>query len=296
MENGEWRSKWRMFSLSPCPLVPLSPCPLVPLSPTCAPLADGGTMGAMSGISFDQVEAARLLRELATELLAAEGTARNGLFLELHRLEDTIFRLALEAHPDAPPGLAARAFSLEDTLPAPQVVRELQGLSSPLATPEIRNLYKHMNMARNNMAHDAALARVTVSRSNSKRMAHLAQLLAAQLDPSGEAIPLPPAAGQGGAGGAGRQGPPASVLGMAAREWGGGRAGVGVVAGGERAAGSGRAPAGAARRGRGVGGGTTGTPREGAALLERTCYNSTGETTGRLRLSPSWKTESNPLH
>ncbi|MDQ4076331.1 MAG: hypothetical protein M3220_08795 [Chloroflexota bacterium] len=138
--------------------------------------------------ALDRVEVARLLRELAAELLEAEGAERNGLFLELHRLQDTIFRLALESHPDAPPTLAAKAFAVVDALPAPQVVRELYALDSQLVTPEIRNLYKHMNVARNNMAHSAALARVIVSRNNSKRMARLARLLAEQLDPAHEGM------------------------------------------------------------------------------------------------------------
>ncbi len=138
---------------------------------------------------LNPVLAARLLRELATELVAADGAERNGLFLELHRLQDTLFRLALESHPQASPTLASRAFGLADPLPAPQVVRELQNLHSSWVTPEIRNLYKHMNVARNNMAHASALERVTISRSNSKRMAHLARLLADQLDPAREGLP-----------------------------------------------------------------------------------------------------------
>lgn len=180
-------------------------------------------MGRMSGTPFDRMKAARLLRALAAELMAAEGVARNGLFLELHRLEDTIFRLELESHPAAPPELAARAFSLVDALPAPQVVRELQGIDSPLATQEIRNLYKHMNMARNNMAHDATLERVMVSRSNSKRMAQLARLLATQLDPAG--VAQPPPSEQRADGGRGRSG-----IGQSALAWLLG-AGVGLLMG-----------------------------------------------------------------
>lgn len=138
---------------------------------------------------WDETEAARLLRELAAELLWAEGVARNGLFLELHRLLDTLFRRSLEAHADVTPEVAAQAFALADPLPAPQVVRELNRLGSVIATQEIRNLYKHMNMARNNMAHEAVLARVVVSRANCKRMAQLARLVADALDPAGEGVP-----------------------------------------------------------------------------------------------------------
>lgn len=146
----------------------------------------------MTTTTLDPLEAARLLRELADEMLAAEGAARNGLFLELHRLLDTLFRLALESHPKATPEEVASAFSLVDSLPAPQVVRLLQGLESPLVTPEIRKLYKHMNAARNNLAHEAVVARVVVSRANVKRMAQLARLLADQLDPAQAALPAPP--------------------------------------------------------------------------------------------------------
>jgi hypothetical protein len=143
----------------------------------------------MVRIEWSRVEAAQLLRELAAELLLAEGVARNGLFLELHRLLDTLFRLHLEEHPDATPELAAQAFSIADTLPAPQVVRELNRLGCPLTTQEIRNLYKHMNAVRNNMAHEAVIARVIISRTNSKRMAQLANLVADVLD--AERIGLP---------------------------------------------------------------------------------------------------------
>jgi hypothetical protein len=139
--------------------------------------------------AWDEVEAAQLLRELAVELLRAEGAARNGLFLELHRLLDTLFRRSLEAHPNALPEIAAQAFALADPLPAPQVVRELNRLGSGIATQEIRGLYKHMNMARNNMAHEAVIERVVVSRANCKRMAHLARLVADALDPKGEGVP-----------------------------------------------------------------------------------------------------------
>lgn len=139
--------------------------------------------------TLESLDAARLLRELADEVLIADGAARNGLFLELHRLLDTIFRLALESHPDATPEEAASAFSLVESLPAPQVVRLLHGLESPLVTLEIRKLYKHMNAARNNLAHEAVVARVVVSRANVKRMAQLAHLLADQLDPAQSALP-----------------------------------------------------------------------------------------------------------
>jgi hypothetical protein len=141
---------------------------------------------------FDPIVAAGVLREIATEIRTAEGAARNGLFLELHRLHDTIFRLSLESHPDLPPELQGSAFNLEAPLPAPQVVRELNRLGSPLAGKEIRNLYKHMNMARNNMAHDSIIGRVTVSNSNVKRMVELAGLVATVLDPRGERAPLRP--------------------------------------------------------------------------------------------------------
>ncbi|MGB0386119.1 MAG: hypothetical protein ACPGWR_15030 [Ardenticatenaceae bacterium] len=143
----------------------------------------------MSLTTLEPMKAALLLRELAEEVLIAEGAARNGIFLELHRLHDTIFRLALESHPDAPPEVSSLAFSRVNALPAPQVVRKLWELNSELVTPEIRKFYKHMNVARNNMAHDAVLERVMVSRSNSKRMARLATLLANQLDPEQEAMP-----------------------------------------------------------------------------------------------------------
>lgn len=158
----------------------------------------------MSTTTLEPIEGARLLRALAAELLLADGPARNGLFLELHRLEDTLFRLALEGHPDTPEALRGQAFSIVNPIPAPHVVRELNRLGSPLATPEVRSLYKHMNVARNNMAHEAVLARVEISRSNAKRMARLATLLADQLDPDGRGIPvegeaaaLAPARGEG---------------------------------------------------------------------------------------------------
>jgi len=121
--------------------------------------------------------------------LAGWGVARNGLFLELHRLLDTLFRLHLEEHPDATPELAAQAFSTADTLPAPQVVRELNRLGCPLTTQEIRNLYKHMNAVRNNMAHEAVIARVIISRTNSKRMAQLANMVADVLDAERNGLP-----------------------------------------------------------------------------------------------------------
>ncbi len=143
----------------------------------------------MVRIEWSRVEAAQLLRELAAELLLAEGVARNGLFLELHRLLDTLFRLHLEEHPDATPELAAQAFSIADTLPAPQVVRELNRLGCPLTTQEIRNLYKHMNAVRNNMAHEAVIARVIISRTNSKRMAQLANMVAEVLDAERNGLP-----------------------------------------------------------------------------------------------------------
>ncbi len=134
---------------------------------------------------LDTISAARLLRELAAELQQAQGPARNGLFLELHRLHDTIFRLSLESHPDLPPELLGTAFNLEEPLSAPQVVRELNRLGTPLATKEIRNLYKHMNMARNNLAHEAVIDRTTISNANVKRMVQLATLVAEVLDPNG---------------------------------------------------------------------------------------------------------------
>lgn len=143
----------------------------------------------MVRIEWSRVEAAQLLRELAAELLLAEGVTRNGLFLELHRLLDTLFRLHLEEHPDATPELAAQAFSVADTLPAPQVVRELNRLGCPLTTQEIRNLYKHMNAVRNNMAHEAVIARVIISRANSKRMAQLANMVADVLDAERNGLP-----------------------------------------------------------------------------------------------------------
>jgi hypothetical protein len=135
---------------------------------------------------FDPIAAARLLRELANEIRLAQGATRNGLFLELHRLHDTIFRLNLESHPALPPDLRGTAFNLEDPLPAPQVVRELNRLGSPLASTEIRNLYKHMNMARNNMAHESVIERVTISNNNMKRMVELANRVADVLDPTGQ--------------------------------------------------------------------------------------------------------------
>ncbi|MBA3533649.1 MAG: hypothetical protein H0T73_17165 [Ardenticatenales bacterium] len=144
----------------------------------------------MSRTAWEPIESARLLRTLAAELLLSEGPTRNGLFLELHRLHDVIFRMALERHPDAPPELAAQAFAVVDALPAPQVVRELHGLGAALITPEIRSLYKHMNVARNNLAHEAVVGRVTVSKGNVKRMANLATLLATQLDPDEQGLPL----------------------------------------------------------------------------------------------------------
>lgn len=139
--------------------------------------------------TFDPIHAAQVLRELAAEIRTSEGVARNGLFLELHRLHDTIFRLSLESHPNLPDDLQGSAFNLEEPMPAPQVVRELNRLGSPLADKEIRNLYKHMNMARNNMAHDSVIGRVTISNSNVKRMVQLAGLVADVLDPAGEGRP-----------------------------------------------------------------------------------------------------------
>lgn len=143
----------------------------------------------MSLTTLEPLKAALLLRELADEVLAAQGPMRNGIFLELHRLLDTTFRLALEGLPNAPSEVRSQAFNLVDSLPAPQVVRKLWEFESPLVTPEIRKLYKHMNTARNNMAHRAVLERVEVSRSNSRRMAHLARLVADQLDPEREMLP-----------------------------------------------------------------------------------------------------------
>lgn len=139
--------------------------------------------------SFDPIHAAQVLRELAADIRTAEGIARNGLFLELHRLHDTIFRFSLESHPNLPDDLQGAAFNLEEPMPAPQVVRELNRLGSPLAGKEIRNLYKHMNMARNNMAHESVIGRVTISNSNVKRMVQLAGLVADVLDPAGEGQP-----------------------------------------------------------------------------------------------------------
>lgn len=139
--------------------------------------------------SFDPIVAARLLREISAEIRTTEGAERNGLFLELHRLHDTIFRLALESHPDLPVELQGSAFNLHEPLPAPQVVRELNRLGSPLANKEIRNLYKHMNMARNTMAHDSVIERVTISNSNMKRMAELAIRVADVLDPHAQSHP-----------------------------------------------------------------------------------------------------------
>lgn len=144
--------------------------------------------------TFDPTAAAHLLRQLAAEIRSAEGATRNGLFLELHRLHDTIFRLSLESHPDLPPDLQGTAFNLEEPMAAPQVVRELNRLSSPLASKEIRNLYKHMNMARNNMAHEAVIGRVTISNSNMKRMVELATLVATVLDPTPPLEPTSPIA------------------------------------------------------------------------------------------------------
>ncbi len=135
---------------------------------------------------FDPIHAAQVLRELAVDIRTAEGAARNGLFLDLHRLHDTIFRNSLASHPNLPDGLHGAAFNLEEPMPAPQVVRELNRLGSPLASKEIRNLYKHMNMARNNMAHDSVIGRVTISNSNVKRMVQLAELVADVLDPDRE--------------------------------------------------------------------------------------------------------------
>jgi hypothetical protein len=135
------------------------------------------------------IETALLLRELAISVSKADYPARNGLFLELHRLHDTIFRLALESHPDASPELAAQAFSIVESMPVPQVIRELGKLNSELVSPEIRKLHKHMNMVRNNMAHKTVLERVVVSRTNAKRMTRLARLMALKLDPEQEAMP-----------------------------------------------------------------------------------------------------------
>lgn len=143
----------------------------------------------MSLTTLEPLKAALLLRELANEVMAAEGVMRNGLFLELHRLLDTTFRLALEASPNAPSEVRSRAFDQINSLPSPQVVRKLWEFESPLVTSEIRKLYKHMNAVRNNMAHKNVLERVVVSRSNSKRMGHLAVLVAKQLDPQEEALP-----------------------------------------------------------------------------------------------------------
>lgn len=134
-------------------------------------------------------ETALLLRQLAIEVSKADYPARNGLFLELHRLHDTIFRLALESHPDAPPELAAQAFSVVDSMPVPQVIRELRKLKSELVSQEIRKLHQHMNVVRNNMAHKTVLERVPISRANAKRMARLARLMADHFDPEREAMP-----------------------------------------------------------------------------------------------------------
>lgn len=139
----------------------------------------------MSGTRVEPGRTALLLHDLAAELLASEaGTERNGLFLELHRLLDTIFRDALECHPAAPPALAAQAFAVGDGLPAPQVLRELAALGSDLAQPEIRRAFDQVNAARNRMAHSATIERITVSRRHVKRMAHLARLVARTLDPT----------------------------------------------------------------------------------------------------------------
>ena len=158
----------------------------------------------MSDTELHPIEVASLLRQLSDEILVAKGPTRNGLFLELHRLHDTIFRLTLESHPHASPDLSAQAFSVVNPLPSPQVVRELYRLDSQLVTTEIRNLYKHANIARNNMAHKARLERVTVSRSNANRISRLARLLADRLDPAQEGMPeiseeidsVPPPTGQ----------------------------------------------------------------------------------------------------
>lgn len=143
----------------------------------------------MSLTTLEPLKVALLLRELADEVVAAEGATRNGLFLELHRLLDTTFRLALEELPNAPSEVRSQAFSQVDSLPAPQVVRKLWEFESSLVTAEIRKSYKHMNAVRNNMAHKNVLERVVVSRSNSKRMAHVARLVANQLDPEQEMLP-----------------------------------------------------------------------------------------------------------
>lgn len=134
-------------------------------------------------------ESARLLRELAGELLARDGMARNGTFLELHRLHDVIFRAALERHPGAPPGLAARAFAVNEALPAAQVPRELAALGDPLGDPELCRLFQHVTAARNRLVHRPVLARQQVSRQNSRRMARLARLTADILDPDLTALP-----------------------------------------------------------------------------------------------------------
>lgn len=137
---------------------------------------------------IDALEGARLLRELAGELLERDGMARNGTFLELHRLHDVIFRAALERHPEAPPGLAARAFAVNEALPAAQVPRELAALGDPLGDPELCRLFQHVTAARNRLVHRPVIARQQVSRQNSRRMAHLARLTADVLDPDGHAI------------------------------------------------------------------------------------------------------------
>lgn len=145
----------------------------------------------MSLTTLEPLKAALLLRELADEVLAAEGVMRNGLFLELHRLLDTIFRLALESLPNAPSEVRSQAFNQVNSLPSPQVVRKLWEFESPLVTTEIRKGYKHMNAVRNNMAHKNVLERVVVSRSNSKRMAYVARSVANQLDSEQKALPNP---------------------------------------------------------------------------------------------------------
>ena len=147
----------------------------------------------MSGIlkrqQWDPTEAAQLLRALSDELRQAEGVARNGLFLELHRLQDTLFRYTLESHPEAPLELAARAFDRQDSMPAPQVLFELMRLGTPWVTSEMQQRYRHMNAVRNNMAHEAVLERVTISGRNSKTMARLAAEVADALDPERRALP-----------------------------------------------------------------------------------------------------------
>ncbi|MCB9127977.1 MAG: hypothetical protein H6638_08745 [Ardenticatenales bacterium] len=148
----------------------------------------------MSGIldrrdNWSNEAIARLLRELAQELRGAEGMARNGLFLELHRLQDNLFRYTLEQHPKAAMSLAAQAFAVQDGLPSPQVLQELTRLGTPWLDSEIRRRYRGMNAARNDMAHEAVLARRVVSRRKCNEMAQLAMRVADAIDPAQRGLP-----------------------------------------------------------------------------------------------------------